>query len=231
MFLPLNSRHANHPSGNFQALDMKKLIFIILILLAPTVYGNQTAEPSFVAFDVETTGLSPKNDRIIEIGYARYMNGKIVESGSCLINPGRPINNAHIHGITNEMVADKPDFTKAYTMFTQFIGDSVLIAHNASFDVRFMKAEIERNQLEPVNNPVINSLTLFRHWYPNASSHKLAALTNSIGLPQTRQHRAQDDSITLLHILHHGIKARPNLTLQQIQTEANGFYYFDGSRQ
>jgi DNA polymerase-3 subunit alpha (Gram-positive type) len=210
---------------------MKKLFSFILILLAPGVYAAQTAVAEFVAFDVETTGLSPAKERIIEIGYARYKDGAIMESGSCLINPGIRINNAHIHGITNEMVADQPGFTEAYAEFSRFVGDSVLIAHNASFDVRFMRAEIERNNLAPVDNPVINSLSLFRRWYPDAPSHKLSRLSADLDLPPATQHRAQDDAATLIHVLQHGIKARPDLTLQQIQTEANGFYYFDGSRQ
>ena len=209
---------------------MKNLIPAILILLAPAAFATSLAETTFVAFDVETTGFSPANERIIEIGAVKYRNGKIVESTHWLIQPGIPINNSSVHHITDETVAGHPRFADTYKAFVNFAGDSVLIAHNASFDVRFMQAEIERNHLEPLPNPVINSLALFRKWYPEAPSHKLGALAEQFDLPTGNQHRAEDDAETLLRILRHGMEARPNLTLQQIKADANGFYHFDGSR-
>ncbi len=209
---------------------MKNLIPAILILLAPAAFAAPLAETTFVAFDVETTGFSPANERIIEIGAVKYRNGKIVESTHWLIQPGIPINNSSVHHITDKTVAGHPRFADTYKAFVAFAGDSVLIAHNASFDVRFMQAEIERNHLEPLPNPVIDSLALFRKWYPNAPSHKLGELANQLGLSTGNRHRAEDDAETLLRILCHGMQQRPNLTLQQIKADANGFYHFDGSR-
>lgn len=109
----------------------------------------------------------------MEIGAVKYLDGQIIQSTHWLINPGMPIKNSHVHGITDEMVAGCPGFSETYREFQDFVGNGVLIAHNASFDVRFMTAEIKRNQLVPLPNPTLNSLTLFRRWFPDAPSHKL----------------------------------------------------------
>ena len=209
---------------------MKNLIPAILILLAPAALATPLAETTFVAFDVETTGFSPAKERIIEIGAVKYRNGKIVESTHWLIQPGIPINNSFVHHITDETVAGHPRFADTYKAFVEFTGDSVLIAHNASFDVRFMQTEIERNHLKPLPNPVIDSLALFRKWYPDAPSHKLGALADQLGLPTGNRHRAEDDAATLLRIFRHGMAERPNQTLQQTKADANGVYHLDGSR-
>lgn len=209
---------------------MKNLIPAILILLATAAFAAPLAETTFVAFDVETTGFSPASERIIEIGAVKYRNGKIVESTHWLIQPGIPISNSFVHRITNETVAGHPRFADTYKAFVTFAGGSVLIAHNASFDVRFMQSEIERNHLVPLPNPVVDSLALFRKWYPEAPSHKLGELAGHLGLPTGNRHRAEDDAATLLRILRLGMEARPNLTLKQIKADANGVYHFDGSR-
>jgi DNA polymerase III epsilon subunit family exonuclease len=209
---------------------MKKLIPAILILLAHAGFAAALSDTTFVAFDVETTGFSPATERIIEIGAVKYRNGEIVKSTHWLINPGIPINNSFVHNITDEMIAGHPGFADTYKAFVHFVGDSVLIVHNASFDVRFMAAEIERNNLMPAPNPVVNSLALFRKWYPQAPEHKLGVLAVYLKFPTGAQHRAEDDAETLLRILRHGMAERSNLTLQQIKADSNGFYYFDGSR-
>jgi DNA polymerase-3 subunit alpha (Gram-positive type) len=209
---------------------MKKLIPAILSLFVRFAAAAPLSATVFVAFDVETTGFSPANERIIEIGAVKYRDGKIIDSAQWLINPGRPIRNTHVHQISDEMVAESPAFPAAYRAFAGFAGTSVLLAHNASFDVRFMKAEIERNQLNALPNPVINTLALYRSWYPEAPSHKLSSLAEHLQLPADGRHRAESDAKTLIQVLRHGLAARSGLTLQQMQTEANGVYYFDGSR-
>ena len=209
---------------------MKKFVFAILILLAPALFAAPLAGATFVAFDTETTGFSPANERIIEIGAVKYRDGKIVASTHWLINPGIPINNSSVHHITDEMVSGHPPFADTYKAFVRFVGDSVLLAHNASFDVRFMQAEIERNHLEPLPNPVIDSLALFRKWYPATPSHKLGALAEQLDVPTGSQHRAEDDSRTLVLIFGQWLEQHPSLTLGQLRADANGFYFFDGSR-
>ncbi|MDF7806016.1 3'-5' exonuclease [Pontiellaceae bacterium B12219] len=207
-----------------------KILIYSLILLAGSPAFAVLSNITFVAFDVETTGFSPAYERIIEIGAVKYRNGKIIDSTHWLVNPGRPIFNSEIHGITDEQVIGHPGFADTYRAFSAFAGDSVLIAHNASFDVRFMAAEIERNGLIPLPNPTINSLTLFRRWFPDAESHRLGPLAEQLRIPVNVEHRAEDDSKTLLLILDRGLKARPDLTLAQMAETANGTYCFDGTR-
>jgi DNA polymerase III epsilon subunit family exonuclease len=208
---------------------MKKLIFPILILLAPALFADSLAEITFVAFDTETTGFSPANERIIEIGAVKYRGGRVIESAHWLINPGVPIKNSFVHNITDEMVAGHPPFADSYKAFVRFVGDSVLLAHNASFDVRFMRAEIERNQLKPLPNPVLDSLALFRKWYPDAPSHKLGMLAKWLGIPVGSEHRAEDDARTLLLIFNRWIAQHPDLTLEQLRRTGHGVYSFGES--
>ena len=209
---------------------MKNLIPAIPVLIAATVSAMPLSEATFVAFDVETTGFSPDTGRIIEIGAVKFKDGKIVKSTHWLVNPGIPIPNSFVHGIADADVAGHPGFAVTYKAFCDFAGDSVLLAHNASFDVRFLAAEIERNGLEPIPNPTLNSLALFRRWYPDAPSHKLAELAGHLDLPVAAEHRAQDDSETLIRILRHGLERKRATTLEKMKTDANGTYHFDGSR-
>jgi DNA polymerase III epsilon subunit family exonuclease len=208
---------------------MKKLIYILILLLGHSAFAA-LSNVTFVAFDVETTGFSPADERVIEIGAVKYRAGKILDSTHWLINPGRPILNSEVHGITDEQIIGYPGFADTYNAFITFSGDAVLIAHNASFDVRFMAAEIERNGLPPLPNPTINSLTLFRRWFPDAETHKLGRLAEQLHIPVAVEHRAEDDSKTLLLILDQGLKTRPDLTLAEMAETANGTYYFDGTR-
>jgi DNA polymerase III epsilon subunit family exonuclease len=208
---------------------MKNLIPILLAMLAlPALAALR--DMTFVAFDVETTGFSPDTERVIEIGAAKYRNGAIVDSTHWLVNPGLPIRNSHAHGITDADVQGHPRFSDTYKAFTNFVGDGILIAHNASFDVRFLSAEIKRNQLAPIPNPAINSLTLFRRWYPGLPSHKLEDLATQLDVPVAVAHRAEDDSRTLLLILDRTLASRPTTTFAEMKAAANGTYHFDGSR-
>ena len=201
-----------------------------LALLAVTSAPAALSNTTFVAFDTETTGFSPETERIIEIGAVKYRNGEILDSKNWLVNPGIPIPNAQVHGITDDDVKGQPGFAETYPAFTNFVGDAVLIAHNASFDVRFMAAEIRRNGLEPLPNPTINSLTLFRRWYPDAPSHKLGELARHLDIGVATEHRALDDSKTLLLILNHGLEKYPGTTWDSLKQTAKGTYYFDGTR-
>ena len=209
---------------------LRTFLAATLCLLASTSAPAALSNLTFVAFDTETTGFSPSEERIIEIGAVKYRDGQILESKHWLVNPGVPIPNPEVHGITDADVAGQPGFADTYPAFTNFVGGATLFAHNASFDVRFMAAEIERNGLEPLPNPTINSLTLFRRWYPDAPSHKLGELAGHLGIEVDTEHRALDDSKTLLLILGHGLEKHPQTTLDGLKQAANGTYYFDGTR-
>ncbi len=184
---------------------------------------------TFVVFDTETTGLSPGKDRIVEIGAIKIRNGTIIEERDWLINPGQPIpaRVTKIHGITDEMVKDKPSFAAVYPDFQAFVGDAILIAHNARFDVAMVKEEVERNNLSHPGNVVIDSLKLFRTWYPEAETHKLSDLAAHVGITGDGFHRGDADSRFTALILFEGLKSHPNCSnLRKLLAASGGVTVF-----
>ena len=105
----------------------------------------KTLSQSFVVFDIETTGFSSTNDKITEIGAVKIENYKVVDRFSEFINPERDISYKiqNLTGITNDMVKDKPTIEEVFPKFLEFIGDSVLVAHNADFDMGFIKKNVD----------------------------------------------------------------------------------------
>lgn len=183
--------------------------------------GNVT----FVAFDLETTGLSPANDRIVEIGAVKFRNGKVIDQKSWLVNPGRSIPwlVQQVHGITDEMVKDAPDFATVYREFSDFIEGSVLMAHNARFDASFLAAEIQRAGFPLPQNKVIDTLKLFRRWFPEAPSYTLSDIVEYTAINPGVFHRALEDSAYLFFIFQKGLAERPDVAyLRDVFSEAGG---------
>ncbi len=166
---------------------------------------------TFVVFDTETTGFSATYDRIVEIGAVKIRNGEIIEERSWLINPQRTIPRrvTGVHGISGQMVRNKPTFAEVYPEFVEFAGDAVLVAHNARFDVDMVRAEVERNGLEQMPNVCLDSLKLFRKWWPAAQSHKLGALAEQLGIAGEGFHRGMADSRYAALILFSGLQQHP----------------------
>jgi len=179
---------------------------------------------TFIAFDVETTGLSPKKDRVVELGLVKFKNGRIKEKRCWLINPDRPIPvyATKVHGITDEMVADKPRFEDICSDLMAFIGDDILIAHNARFDVNFVSAEIKRMKGTLPDNEVLDSLKLFRAWFPELDSHKLSIVAKHVGSRKGTFHRALDDSIFLKNIFKNAINKQVTPLIVYDLFELNG---------
>ena len=165
---------------------------------------------TFVVFDTETTGFSPTMDRIVEVGAVKFRNGEIIEEKSWLVNPQRdiPYWATKVHGITDEMVKDKPAFKDIYPEFRAFINGSVLMAHNAKFDISFVKAEIKRAGYEMPPNGVIDSLSLFRKWYPKSTSHSVEAVAKHAEVKTDTLHRAAADSMYVFLIFDKSVKER-----------------------
>jgi DNA polymerase III epsilon subunit family exonuclease len=184
---------------------------------------------TIVVFDVETTGFSATRDRVVELGAVKIRNGEVVATTNWLINPGRtiPTRAAKVHGITDAMVKDKPGFAAIYPEFVEFIGDAILMAHNARFDVDFVRGEITRAELPLPSNAVIDSLKLFRRWYPDASSHKLGDLAQLIGLQTEGLHRGDADAEFTARIMMDGLTRNPDVkTLRQLLADAGGLIVF-----
>ena len=162
---------------------------------------NYSLEDEFIIFDIETTGLSNKLDRITEIGAVRIKGGKILEEYNQLINPQMPIPEKIIQltGITNEMVANAPAIEEVLPKFISFIGAAPLVAHNASFDIGFIRENVRRFGLT-IKNTVLDTLQLARVLLPNLKRHKLDIVAKELGVKLENHHRAVDDALCLANI-------------------------------
>ncbi len=150
---------------------------------------------SFVVFDVETTGFSNLNDKIIEIGAVKIKNGEIVDSFGTLVNPGIniPEKVVELTGITNFMVSEANTIEEVFPQFHDFIKDSILVAHNASFDIGFVKRLYDSMKSE-FNNPYIDTLEISRLVNPNVKSHRLKDIAKRLNVSLVNAHRAVDDA-------------------------------------
>ncbi|MBP5182485.1 MAG: 3'-5' exonuclease [Lentisphaeria bacterium] len=154
----------------------------------------------FTVFDIETTGMSPSRDRIVEIGAVRVEVDGTFTRFETLVNPSVPIPPAvsRIHGITDEMVKNAPKFTEAGYAFQDFVRGSRLVAHNARFDLSFMQESFARTGLPLLKNGAYDSIVLIKKAYPGMPSYSLPALVQAWGLGASldaaRPHRAGYDA-------------------------------------
>lgn len=164
--------------------------------------GDKTIEDTFVVFDLETTGFSSKNDKIIEIGAVKIEKGKIVDRFSEFVNPERSIPDkiTELTSITDDMVDDKEAIDKILPRFIDFIGDSVVVAHNASFDVSFINKNCKDLKIE-FENSVMDTVTLSRFLFPELKRYKLNVIAKHLGISLENHHRAVDDAKATADIL------------------------------
>jgi len=172
--------------------------FVNDTLGAVTGHSEMPLSGRFVVFDLETTGLSRTTERITEIGAVVIENGEVTDRFSTFVNPQMPIpaNITTLTGISNNMVKDAPTEDIAVPQFLDFVGDAVLVAHNAAFDTGFIGAACERLGLS-FENTFVDTLALSRAMYPDLSSHKLDVVVKHLGLPTFNHHRAVDDAEAL----------------------------------
>ncbi len=157
--------------------------------------NNYSLDDEFIVFDIETTGLSNKNDGITEIGAVKIKNNNVIDRFSALINPEKhiPEKIVELTGITNDMVKDKPTIENVLPEFLEFIGSSPVVAHNADFDVGFIRNKSERYGME-FNNTVIDTLKIARALLPNLKKHKLNIIAKELNVSLENHHRAVDDA-------------------------------------
>lgn len=163
--------------------------------------GGADFEGEFVVFDIETTGLSNRNDHITEIGAVRIRAGEIVETFGTYANPGMhiPEEITKLTGITDEMVAGAPSQLEAVREFLDFVGGHMLIAHNADFDMGFIRRVCDDNGI-PFNHPYLDTVALSRYLNPELKNHKLDTLAKYFELEDFNHHRAYDDASILAKI-------------------------------
>lgn len=155
----------------------------------------------FVVFDIETTGLDPMRDCITEIGAVLIKNGNITGRFHSLVNPEVPIPEeiVELTGITDEMVKDCPTASQVIPAFLDFAGDSVLVAHNAPFDMGFIQHKAAGMGMT-VKNKVLDTLAITRRLLPRLKTHKLSAVAQHFNIDMERAHRAVDDALVTAKI-------------------------------
>ncbi|MCR1823622.1 MULTISPECIES: PolC-type DNA polymerase III [Terrisporobacter] len=163
--------------------------------------NDKDLSQTFVVFDLETTGFSNKNDKITEIGAVKVENFKVVDRFSQLINPEKDISYKvqELTGITNDLIKDKPTIEEVLPKFVEFIGDSVLVAHNADFDMGFMQQKCREQNIE-FKNTSVDTLTLARTLLPHMKRFRLNLIAKELGIPLLNHHRAVDDAEATAHI-------------------------------
>lgn len=151
----------------------------------------------FIAFDLETTGIQPKMDAIIEVGAVLFEGTEPVDSFCTLINPGRPIppGASAVNGITDDMVADQPIIESVLSDFSDFCSDLPLVAHNAPFDFKFMLKAVEDHKAKAPEGVVLDSCALSRVVFPGMINYKLGTLVKHFDFPSGEFHRAEIDSV------------------------------------
>lgn len=159
---------------------------------------------SVITFDVETTGLHPIMERVIEIAAVRWAHGEPVETFQSLVRPNHPIDPraSEIHGMVDADVADAPESAAVLRDFCTFVGGHTLAAHNSPFDMAFLTMEALRSRITMTETTVIDTLPLSRRAFPSLPSHKLVYLSQVLGLGATQSHRALDDALTAGRLLH-----------------------------
>lgn len=165
---------------------------------------------NFIAFDTETTGIKPDQDRIIEIGAVKFNNGEPGERFETLINPGIPIpiGASRVNGITDDMVANAPKIETKLEEFANFCGELPLVAHNAPFDFKFIKAAVEAHRSKAPLGTILDSCELARKMLPGIINYKLSTLVAHFRFPTTTFHRAADDAVYCGLLFHELIQMR-----------------------
>ena len=161
-----------------------------------TMPRGQSLDDTFVVFDIETTGLSREIENITEIGAVKLQDGKIVDRFSTFVNPEKPISDeiTKLTGITDEMVADAPLIQDILPKFMEFCGDAVMVAHNASFDMGFIRTKAEKKCGMEIKNTVLDTLELSRTLLPELKKHKLNLICDHLGVSLEGHHRAVNDA-------------------------------------
>ena len=156
----------------------------------------------FTAFDTETSGITPTTSRIIEIGAVRFTKDGIISKWSKLFDPDQILSPFIINltHITQEMVDAADPINKHIRDFLSFLGSSIIVAHNAQFDLNFLNAECENCDLPLTKNQAVDTLQLSRIIIPEAEYHKLDFLADFLGIDKGSSHRALDDAITCMEL-------------------------------
>lgn len=206
--------------------DMK-VIYGVEAYLAPdkkpsvTNDKGQSIDTTYCVLDLETTGFSPKTEKITEIGIMKLKDGKVIDQFSCFVNPEKPIplRVVEVTNITDDMVKDAETIDKVFPKILEFIEDSVLVAHNASFDIRFLKHNAKVLGYD-FDFTYIDTLTLAHELFPDYKTYKLGKIAKNLGIKVEVAHRALDDvdtTVKVFNIMLDMLKEKGVKTLADIE--------------
>lgn len=153
---------------------------------------------SYVVVDVETTGLDPSKDQLIEVAALKITDGNVSDSYSTLINPGVEISSfiTKLTGITNQDLATAPSPESVLPDLYNFLGEDIIVGHNVNFDINFLYDNFEHYISKPFCNYFADTMRLSKKYYKSAPSYKLSDLADFLGITVEKSHRALDDCIT-----------------------------------
>ena len=163
--------------------------------------NGQDIDTTYCVLDLETTGFSFRTEKITEVGIMKYKNGEVIDSFETFVNPEKPIPErvVEVTHITDDMVKDAPKIGEVFPKILEFVGDSVLVAHNADFDIGFLKhnASVLGYKLE---NTYLDTLRLAKDLFPDFKKYKLGLIAEKLGIKVEVAHRALDDVDTTVKV-------------------------------
>ncbi|QEN06228.1 3'-5' exonuclease [Thiospirochaeta perfilievii] len=149
-----------------------------------------------VVFDLETTGLNPKSERIIEIGALKIRDNEIVDRLSMLVNPGIPVPfySTKVNGITTDMLIGCISDIEGVKQFIEFSKNCIIVAHNISFDIGFINSYLERANTPILENMLVDTVRLARKAFPGEKKYSLGIIASRLNIDVLNAHRAEDDA-------------------------------------
>ena len=165
--------------------------------------GQVLNDATYCVLDLETTGISITTEKITEVGIMKVKNGEVIDEFEIFVNPEKPIPQrvVEVTNITDEMVKDAETIDKVFPKILEFVGDSIIVAHNASFDVGFLKHNAKLLGYE-FNNTYIDTLPLAKDLFPDLKKYKLGKIADSLGIEVDVAHRALADVDTTVKVFN-----------------------------
>ena len=186
-----------------------KIIYGVEAYLAPdktpsvSFPKGQDIDTTYCVLDLETTGFSFRTEKITEVGIMKIKNGEVIDEFSCFVNPEKPIPQrvVEVTNITDDMVKDAETIDKVFPKILEFVGDSVLVAHNADFDIGFLKYNAKQLGYS-LENTYIDTLRLSKYLFPDFKKYKLGIIAENLGIKVEVAHRALDDVDTTVKVFN-----------------------------
>ena len=209
-----------------------KIIYGVEAYLAPDKVSpvsfskGQSIDTTYCVLDLETTGFSFRTEKITEVGIMKVKNGEVIDEFSCFVNPEKPIPQrvVEVTNITDDMVKDAETIDKVVPKILEFVGDSVLVAHNADFDIGFLKYNANELGLS-LDNTYLDTLRLAKDLFPDYKKYKLGKIAENLGIKVEVAHRALDDvdtTVKVLNVMLNMLKEKGVETLDDITKKIAG---------